>query len=737
MDLYTAIERQEKESPPVLPVEKYAEYFDKELWKAAKDLVKRKAAKELYRVGRWLVGRWESNCWAILVLNRKGEPELEDCTCVTEKGECKQEAALAILWANKSSAFKEQHLPVSKQMVVWDGKPSSLVDFPSMLKSRKEILEETARNIDAKYKLQEVRALGRAFKVKLGSGRKVELVMRLAQYMMDGEVLFPLIRSLTRDERLAVAAMFLDLESPYAQNVAGFLYRGFEPETPWKDVCDSLADRGLFVYPTTGISPAKLIPGLGEDLFQISTVDLQGEPATSHTPWDLLKIAYQIIAAIDSKEYYLEEVKKPSSLPIQYISHSLFTWHPEWAILPRNISLFPVYFRVKEPRPRDMDALSQGFGIPASVIQAILESLESLHVLYVHENKWTVNHKSLRRFIEWPQRYQLRGLAVDIIQRAGRYAIHSVSQKYSYRFAAHARKDIWWRFPAEMDDCEADLVAVITGFFAMLPPGRWVPWDEVKRFLKVWTNIRAAMAAHVLRFFTDPLEDWQDFFWQFVSELLLIMEHIGALDVARRDGEITHIRVTYLHELTSVVEEMDGALRAGGAEVQSEGDIQVLVRRDHVRIDLPLTASARIMSLLEKWKASPEFKSGKLRFTWTLPAMGELFQKGETPETIFARWEEAAGSAMAATMQEWVQRTFDRFGKVHLYPDVLVVHFQDEITRRHIEAALPDLRKHIRGEVDGNTILLDAGSADELYSVLNKGGYTPKRVRVDIGGRKA
>ena len=736
MDLYTAIERQEKESPPVLPLEKYAEYFGKEIWEAAEDLVKRKAAKELYRAGRWLIGRWENNCWVILVLNRKGEPELEDCTCVTEKGECRQKAALAILWAKKSSAFEERHLPASKQLIVWDGKPSPLVDFPSALKSHKEILEGTTRKLDAEYKLQEIRAVGRAFKVRLGSGRKVELAMRLAQYMMDGEVLFPLIRSLTRDERLAVAAIFLDMESFCAQNMAEFLYRGFEPETPWKDVRDSLEDRGLFVYPVTGLSPTRLIPGLGEDLLQISTVDLQGEPATSHTPWDLLKIAYQIIAAIDSKEYYLEEAEKPTSLPISYISHSLFTWHPEWAILPRNVSLFPVYFRVKEPWHKDMDALSQGFGIPASVIQGILESLESLHVLYVHENKWTVNRKNFRRFIKWPQRYQLRGLAVDIIQRAGRYAIHSMSQKYSYRFAAYVRKDIWWRFPPEMDDCEADLVAVISGFFAMLPPGRWVPWDEVKKFLKVWTNIRSAIAAGALRFFTDPLEDWQEFFWQFVSEVLLIMEYVGALDVARRDGEITHIRVTYLHELTSMVEEMDGALRKEGG-VQSEGDIQVLVRRGHARIDVPLPASSRIISLLEEWGASPEIGSGKLRFTWTLPALGNLFQKGETPETVFAKWEEAAGSAMAATMQEWVQRTFDRFGKVHLYPDVLVVHFRDEITRRHVEAALPDLRKHIRGEIDGNTILLDAGSADELYSVLNKGGYTPKRVRVDIGGRKA
>ena len=732
MDLYTAVKMQEEEKPGALSPKEYARFFSKKTWKEAEALVSTTLPNRLYRVGRWLVGKWRDEA-AILSLDRDGKPQAKSCSCSRMGQECRHSASLALLWSTHQELFSERKVGGKKRYYVWDFPPSPLRAIDEELYTREQLVEKLGEMINMALLLQDIRKAAADLGVKLGAGKKAELSKRLAEYLLDLPTLQRSVENLPQETKVALVARYFFPGSRGEANER--FYESFGFDTPWEDAIQQ-AKHGIWqAFLRARHKPEEVMPVSDLHLIPVSTIaDVPGGPTVSRTPWDFLSDVYRLISLLDSVNFVAENLAVPGNISAQYISENFFTWHPEWSILPLEAGLIPIYFHVMRFGSKNPGAIDKRFEGIGAALENLLETLVQCGLSTLRDGKISVLKENVQEFVKWKRSDQVMILEKDFMTFSARHAAHQVLRNRNYRLAGFYRLGSFYYFErGSVLVSQALLSLDMVILLRLLPRRKWIPWEELVKLTKAWADISVAKS-NLYGFFTDPWSDWENFFLDWLQEFLRLLAYAGTLDLVERDGKIAFIRVTYLSEVLSIVK---GAVGAETENVSPMAKITAGAADPRkTLLYVPLDAPSQVYSLLEKWQAEPELKKGTMQFRLNLQSLGKLFRKGESADSLLAQWEEAAGSPMPPPAERWLRKAYENYGTVRLYPGVAVVRFRDESVRRHMEAALPTLRRQNAAELNSTTLVLTSSEAQELQKDLKKSGYVLREVTLSEKGEE-
>ena len=733
VDLYAAVKMQEEEKPEALSPKEYAGFFSEKTWKKAETIVSTVLPDRLYRVGRWLVGRWRDGD-AILVLGRDGKPQAKSCSCSTEGEECRHSAALALLWSTHQELFSERRIGAKRKFFSWSLPAMPLQDEEEIALTKEQLIEALADAVNSYFLLQDIKDTAKELGVGLGSGRKAELSKRLARHLLDLPTLQRSVENLPQETKVALAAVYFfpDL----SKEVRKVFYESFGFDAPWEDAIQQ-AKHGIWQsYLRARLGPEDVMPVSDLHLIPVSTVaEVPGGSTVSRTPWDFLSDAYRLISLLDDGRFSVENFAAPARISSEHVKGNLFTWHPEWSVLPLDAGLIPIYFHVMRFGDKNPGAVDKRFEGVGAVLGNLLETLVTCGLSIVSDGRISILKENLQEFVKWERSNQVLVLERDFMSLAGRHAVHQVLRNRNYRLAGFYRLSPHYYFAREgMIASQGLLSFEMLILLRLLPRRKWIPWVELVKVTKAWADMSVAKSS-LYGFFTDPWDDWENFFLDWLQEFLRLMAYAGALDLVERDGKIAFIRVTYLSEAFSVVK---GAVGAETANVSPVAEITAKAAGpQRVFLYIPLDASPRLYSLLEKWKAQPELDHGRMQFRLDLQSLWKLFKKGESADSLLAQWRKVVGSPMPSLAERWLRAAYENYGVVRLYPGVTVVQFRDESVRRHMEAALPALRKQNAVELNSTALVLTSSEAQELRKDLEKSGYVPREVELSEKGKEA
>ncbi len=232
-----------------------------------------------------------------------------------------------------------------------------------------------------------------------------------------------------------------------------------------------------------------------------------------------------------------------------------------------------------------------------------------------------------------------------------------------------------------------------------------------------------------LTFAVDPIQEWPEVLQAWWQEFFRLLPHTGLVEVVTQGQKITHVR--FVHFYDANLYRQDLPLAVPDTRKLSPSEVRVRVKSDAVAVYLPPTAPEPLLSLLASWGGQVSWRSGSLTVSLPLTQIGKLVQSGQTAEDAAANWEQVSGFPMPkALLSLW--QTFEKNrGQILLYPDILILRFQDPVIRRHIELALPEIRSHILGQLDERTLILHRDAAKSVQSALEKAGYPPKWIDLE------
>ncbi len=728
------VRQQEREAPPVRPFDNYISLFSQKDLTEGRKLYMGGHVQSPKRLGRWIwaqVGRFIP----LVVLDRKGSINWMTCTCRPHQTTvvCPHEVALLETWANTPQHFSVLHSPPlarSLNVLVPKSKSITLYDnYPSI----EHLVREFSDFMEREYRLTELRSSARKLKVKRSSQRKADIAEAVARVLLEGDGIRHFSSDLPRESLLLLSLTSLFVSKAFRRTpLSSFgskLYALFDPEIEVKAAWDALLDSGAELYLEFGI-PVYLVRPEWRDTVQLplATDPTSREPTISRPFAEVRRLFLHLVEQFSTHAYSGPQLNIPLNMDEDRILRQPSFWHPEWILVPTAFTLQPLFLHTWLLPARETRRLSGSLDVPEEMIRALHQAAVALSILYTEAGRgtWKVSEADLRRFLQAPYSVQLRILASVLIYKAAYLAAIRQQQRKAQRFLAPVRYGLF-RSLSQTGLMIDALLRDILVIFSMSEENSWIPWNEVKRMYAPWQE-REVPQEFLYGFATDPLSDWPDFLDHWLHDAFLYLGNWGLLDLVLDQGHITHVRHRYLYtllQMTSAPVQIPDMSRIDAAQ------LDVVQHRHTLRLFFPLGAPQELLQLASSWGSEAEFSRGKLKVTLTPRTVVAAFSAGKTPESMAEEWERIAGFPLPARIAEYLQQAYDVFGSVRIYPGVAVIRFQDGMTRRHLEAALPELQKAIRAVVDERTLLVDESQLKTLSRALEKSGYAPRWTRME------
>jgi hypothetical protein len=210
-----------------------------------------------------------------------------------------------------------------------------------------------------------------------------------------------------------------------------------------------------------------------------------------------------------------------------------------------------------------------------------------------------------------------------------------------------------------------------------------------------------------------------------LTMLVKTMHWLGLVEIAYQNDRPHAFRISPFGEfLLSRRRDfsVENSTKSGGVSFTSEGYLMLNPMLAHLEL------TRLVLQIAVPAKDRPEKTNKKLAslpFSITLQGIQDKFQAGIQPESIITMLEKAAGKKLPEHVSSGMMQLWDRFGKLHLYPDMTLIEFADDY-------CLPELLAGTRL----NQILLHTFSS-RLIAIRKDGlpawmeelvakGYTPR-----------
>ncbi len=733
------VQQQEAITPARLPAKEYAAMFSPSHWQQATPFLRNPHVK-FHRVGTWIWGR-VVNYTSLAILSADGRVERRVCTCPYGRSPqgCVHQAALLMAWAERPRAFVVKRAPQPARTpfhIIVSERDFEEGELP--VGSPAPFIEVLKRNLIDGYKIQDLRQFLRTLGIPARGTRKDELAASLAKTLVDANLARPLLSDLSTDEftYLVLNVQFdgtpnRPLES-FVPHFARQLYTLFDVPLPPADKSPRWEALHT-LYTMLEVPPLALFPWVPEMLSLPVSVEKGPVEAThAHSPLRISRIFHRLLRVVGETGLPVPEIYVPKNIPMKLVLSNAFFWHPEWALLRSTPPYVPVLFHM--------------LNFPSPVIERLAHSLDTsedmaliwvhlglvLPLLYTDERKGLLllNDKAVEKFFTHSHSWRVRILAKRFMEMAAHLAAHRIQVEKATRVVGYVEE--MWLSPDPHYIVSPKIGLLFQDMLHLLsltPRDTWIPWAEVERVLSPWLTEDVARNLYY-SVSTDVVAEWEEFLKNWVHQAFLYFGEGGIVDLAVRDGRITHVRHRFLHDLLLAVD-LPLEIDESEAVRVSPSDVDAQPYKNTMRVFFPLDAPLKLTTTLSLWADELKPHHGRMRAVLTPESVGNQIARGASVEALARAWEEALGFPLPARLRSYIEQIARGVGAVRLYPQVTLLRFQDENTRRHLEAALPTLRDAIVGMVDERTVIIPAARADEVRYALERSGYMPRWVNLE------
>jgi hypothetical protein len=150
----------------------------------------------------------------------------------------------------------------------------------------------------------------------------------------------------------------------------------------------------------------------------------------------------------------------------------------------------------------------------------------------------------------------------------------------------------------------------------------------------------------------------------------------------------------------------------------------------------PVLATAEVISLVmllgqveTGWAPSSEKKlsagGSRLAYRLQTTGLGRAFEAGWTADRIRKVLQEAAQAQMPPALEKTIQGTWERYGRLHLYPDMALIQFADDYCLPELLTGTR-LGQHLLYQFSPRLVAIRPDGVEPLLKELRERGYTPQ-----------
>jgi hypothetical protein len=210
-----------------------------------------------------------------------------------------------------------------------------------------------------------------------------------------------------------------------------------------------------------------------------------------------------------------------------------------------------------------------------------------------------------------------------------------------------------------------------------------------------------------------------------LTMLVKTLRWLGLVDIAYQNDRPHAFRVTGFGEYllgrrSDFPVQVDQ--KSSGLSFTSDGRLllnPMLAHPELTRLVLQIAIPAEDQS--EKTKK----KLVSLPFAITLQGIQDKFEAGIQPESILTALEKAAGKKLPQNISSGIRQLWDRFGKLHLYPDMTLIEFADDYCLPELLAGTR-LNQILLHTFSSRLIAIQKDGLPALMEELVAKGYTPR-----------
>ena len=739
MQLEEIVRKQEAEVPAVLPLEKYKSLFSESEWtegeKLAKSLTKSKK-KLATRLARWLLLNLDW-IYTQVILDREGRVQWMRCTCGAP-AYCKHEAALLHLWATNPNRFAVLQSPRLTASLFYTYRNEPLHEKQPAPPSIEEIIEPLARILEEDFRLPELRAMAKTWGLKHKARKKTELALLIARTMFSEQIMAPLIERLSPAAKVAFL-LHVAIDKSVAQriwedeqtvdHVISQIYAFFVPDVPYESAWDEIVEMNLHPYTRSLIAAWRVVPWLSKVLqLPLRPTSPPSHPRPSRSPWELVYDLYEFLEEVGNKGYTMTPLDVPQTIDKDLVMRHPDLWHPEWAVLPSRLSIYPMFFHTLRLTPTSQKRLTRRRGFSEEGGRLVFLLSNDLGLISIEQNTLVLSKEHWASFVVLPRLIQMKLVFESAFWNLARMALDRLQAERGYRFVSPIRRWTWAFGSFTLSFWLQAVMAVLNGLLAFAPEGEWLPWEEVERIIAPFQTEEMAKQFR-LTFAVDPIQEWPEVLQAWWHEFFRLLPYTGLVELATEGRKITHVRFLHLHNALLFLR--DVPFPVPDTHTLSPAEVKVRTKNGDLIIHLPPTTPEPLMSLLTSWGGKVSLHSGRLSVFFSPAQISKLVQSGQTAADAAAAWEKVSGFPMPKPILSLWEMFEKNRGQALIYPQVLILRFQDPVIRRHIELALPEIRPYILGQLDERTLILHRDAAKSVRSALERAGYPPKWIDLE------
>jgi hypothetical protein len=620
-------------------------------------------------------------------------------------------------------------------------KPEPLRETPVWMQDHKVSPETTAvqRIVDEEWPVAFIREQIRRLGVKPHGRSRLDLGTQLAETFLDSGRLEMVLGNLSKAARNYYAQVIFNLQIPYYFDADVSDFRLLQaPDAEAEVLFAEIVDAGLALEREGGfLIPNALItrlPPLYLEMSDAARAEPTNEP-TQSDPTRLVQQIQQLFGLIRSGESRLRPSRYWKRKRASHTYNALPALPmPEDARRlnqMRRPQQMHITLMAPEPRlaPETLARWADIFDGDQESAEIIYHLLRALGVLRPG-SPITLEPKHAENFLSLPPGRQIALLldyyfamnSYDLFWPQWRREVVQVRWDYRpyrglYDYTFVLSRSLNWLRRTILELC------------GLLPPDVWLSFDALVTILsQIFEAGESQMPLGAIHF-VDTQGDLAGFLDHYVQGILeKLLWRLGLSDLARADsGELEAFR---LHGLQDLLWGRADALSMPTITWQGERDVRWVSEPAGLALSPPVPVA--VLRQVQRWAEPKGVSEGALRYQLSLRRLHQVFEAGETPQTLTEAWEAGGETAPLPEVVDWWARWWERYGHVQLYPRQALLEVEDAFAMQELQVAAPVLREALSARLTPQAALLDREQTDALIRQLEHKGYMPKFITTEI-----
>lgn len=636
-----------------------------------------------------------------------------------------------------------------------DDELPDLDELQMVAPGEKQSLQEELRSLLSEQIVRDLRAIARCRGWKLRGTRKAELIDQMVQYYLEADDMAQVVEALDDDGRLVLEIVALHgATRPVRVTAIEQALRRVGERRPGRslpDVLKDLYERGLVLIVAEAYRVPLLVarqmppwPGLLHAY--------EGDPSkleTRESPkFALTRVLYQVWQYLSQAPKPIQARSLPQPRPLERRWPALQSWlnppdevakleklgHRIWYDgRQRDIG---VQFLPAALSEKDLAQLRQRTQTTDEILNFAFALLTSLGLLrWEYGQAIQVERELMASFLSYSDADRLRLLTSGWLQQVWWTEMALVLDHVPHLQLRRSLASVDFRLEHLLRTLNEARLIVVLLLLRRLVPGRWYGAADFRELLRrLWPNYLHASSTGTrrpwwletiqsnVRLSPDQANDWQVGYAPFVTACLEgPLAWLGAVTLGYDRKGLSAFQITDL-----------GAYALGMQEQYARAADEpaappLTVHDDGTVVARTGRGSSGVYDVLNVAAHLEETSVQAFRYRITVDSARSAFEQGWTAQAILDDLAEHSRAPVPEPLQERIVAWAEAYGQVHLYDEVTLIEFADDLALKELLAST-NLARYLVYEFSPRVVAIQSNAVDKLRDELIKQGHTPRVV---------